>query len=82
MKIAKIEDAKRVLEPIISKTPLVHATKIHDNLWIKAENLQGTGAFKLRGAYYKLSNLNEEEKAKGSLRQVLVIMHKGLHILV
>ena len=65
MKIAKIEDAKRVLEPIISKTPLVHATKIHDNLWIKAENLQGTGAFKLRGAYYKLSNLNEEEKAKG-----------------
>ena len=43
MKIAKIEDAKRVLEPIISKTPLVHATKIHDNLWIKAENLQGTG---------------------------------------
>ena len=51
MKIAKIEDAKRVLEPIISKTPLVHATKIHDNLWIKAENLQGTGAFKLRGAY-------------------------------
>ena len=64
MKIAKIEDAKRVLEPLISKTPLVHATKIHDNLWIKAENLQGTGAFKLRGAYYKLSNLNEEEKAK------------------
>ena len=65
MKISKVEEAKRVLEPIISKTPIVHADKIHDNLWIKAENLQGTGAFKLRGAYYKLSNLTKEEKDKG-----------------
>lgn len=65
MNIAKIIDAKEVLKGIISKTPLVHAGKIHDNLWIKAENLQGTGAFKLRGAYYKLSQLNEEEKKCG-----------------
>ena len=65
MEISKIEDAKRVLEPVISKTPLVHASKIHNNLWIKAENLQGTGAFKLRGAYYKLSNLTQEEREKG-----------------
>lgn len=65
MDITRIEDAKVVLNDITSKTPIVHATKIHDNLWIKAENLQGTGAFKLRGAYYKLSKLSEEEKAKG-----------------
>lgn len=65
MNISKIVDAKEVLKGIISKTPLVHADKIHDNLWIKAENLQGTGAFKLRGAYYKLSQLNEEEKSRG-----------------
>ena len=39
----------------ISKTPIVHAGKIHENLYIKSENLQGTGAFKLRGAYFKLS---------------------------
>lgn len=65
MEFAKIEDAKRVLEDIVSKTPVVHASKIHDNLWIKAESLQGTGAFKLRGAYYKLTQLSEEEKAKG-----------------
>lgn len=65
MDISKIYDARDVVKDVISKTPLVHATKIHDNLWIKAENLQGTGAFKLRGAYNKLSNLTEEEKEKG-----------------
>lgn len=65
MNIAKIYDAKDVIKDVISKTPLVHADKIHENLWIKAENLQGTGAFKLRGAYYKLSCLSEEEKARG-----------------
>lgn len=65
MEFKKIEEANRVLETIVSKTPLVHATKIHKNLWIKAENLQSTGAFKLRGAYYKLSKLTAEEKARG-----------------
>lgn len=65
MKIEQIEKARNVLENVISKTPLVHATKLHNNLWIKAENLQGTGAFKLRGAYYKLSQLSEEERNQG-----------------
>ena len=65
MKLDRIQKAKEVLEPIISKTPIVHAGKIHENLYIKSENLQGTGAFKLRGAYFKLSNLSEEEKKKG-----------------
>lgn len=65
MEFGKILEANTTLQSIISKTPLVHASKIHDNLWIKAENLQGTGAFKLRGAYYKISKLSWEEKAKG-----------------
>lgn len=65
MQISDIYDAKEVLKDVISKTPIVHATKIHENLWIKAENLQGTGAFKLRGAYNKLSNLTPEEREKG-----------------
>lgn len=63
--ISKIVEAKEVLKDVISKTPLVHADKINENLWIKAENLQGTGAFKLRGAYFRLSQLNEEEKSRG-----------------
>ncbi|MFR6489228.1 MAG: threonine ammonia-lyase [Clostridium sp.] len=65
MDISNIYDAKEVVKDVISKTPLVHADKLHENLWIKAENLQGTGAFKLRGAYNKLHSLTQEERAKG-----------------
>lgn len=65
MNFERIEKAKAVLEPVISKTPIVHAGKLHENLYIKAENLQGTGAFKLRGAYFKLANLSEAEKQRG-----------------
>lgn len=65
MNLDQINDARNVLENVISKTPLVHASKLHEHLWIKAENLQGTGAFKLRGAYYKLSRLTEEERRRG-----------------
>lgn len=60
-----IEEAQEILRGIISKTPMVKADKIHPNLWIKAENLQLTGAFKLRGAYFRLSKLNEEERKRG-----------------
>lgn len=65
MDISMIREAREVLRDVIAKTPVVKADKIHDNLWIKAENLQSTGAFKLRGAYYKLSKLNEEERSRG-----------------
>ena len=65
MDISNIYDAKEVLKDVISKTPLVHADKLHENFWIKAENLQGTGAFKLRGAYHKLHSLTQKEREKG-----------------
>lgn len=65
MDINMIEEAQEILRGIISKTPMVKADKIHPNLWIKAENLQLTGAFKLRGAYFRLSKLNEEERKRG-----------------
>ncbi|MEG0265690.1 MAG: threonine ammonia-lyase [Erysipelotrichaceae bacterium] len=65
MELKQIEEAREVLTGVISKTPIVKADKIHRNLYIKAENLQSTGAFKLRGAYYKLSRLNTEQRAKG-----------------
>lgn len=65
MDIDRIEDAKEVLQGVIAKTPLIKADKIHPNLWIKAENLQSTGAFKLRGGYYRLSKLMDEEKKRG-----------------
>lgn len=42
-----------------------NAIKTDCELYLKTENLQKTGSFKLRGAYYKISQLNEEEKRRG-----------------
>lgn len=60
-----IKDAKEVLKKVARSTPVISAPKIGENVSIKAENLQLTGSFKLRGAYYKISSLTSEEKVKG-----------------
>lgn len=63
----KIYHAGYVLESVIRQTDLIHAPKIcpEANVYLKTENLQITGSFKVRGAYYKISQLSEAEKAKG-----------------
>ncbi len=60
-----IQDAQTALRGIARRTPLESAPKIGENLYIKAENLQLTGAFKLRGAYNKIRSLTPGEAAKG-----------------
>ncbi len=60
-----IQDAQVALRGIARRTPLESAPKIAENLYIKAENLQLTGAFKLRGAYNKIRSLTPGEAAKG-----------------
>lgn len=60
-----IEDARRRLEGTIQLTPIVSAKKISPNVFFKAENLQRTGSFKLRGALNKISTLTDEEAARG-----------------
>ncbi len=63
----KIYHASDVLRDVIRQTDLIHAPKIcpEANVYLKTENLQITGSFKVRGAYYKISQLSEEEKQKG-----------------
>ncbi len=63
----KIYHAKYVLKQIIRETDVIHAPKINPEaeIYLKTENLQITGSFKVRGAYYKMSCLSDEEKAKG-----------------
>lgn len=65
--IDKIFQASTVLKDIIRPTPLAKAYGIAPNcsLYLKPENLQNTGSFKLRGSGYKIAMLSEEEKAKG-----------------
>lgn len=59
--------ARFVLNPVIRKTELIHTPRINPDcdVYLKPECLQKTGSFKIRGAYYKISQLTEEEKKKG-----------------
>ena len=63
----KIFQASVVLKDIVRSTPIVSTSGITDNcrLFLKPENLQYTGSFKLRGSGYKIASLSEEEKTKG-----------------
>ena len=61
--------ARSVLSGVILKTNLIYSPALSkatgNHIYIKPENMQVTGAYKIRGAYYKISTLTEEEKARG-----------------
>ncbi len=59
--------ASYVLKNVIRKTDVIYAPKLKlgADIYLKTENLQITGSFKVRGSYYKMSTLTEEEKARG-----------------
>jgi threonine dehydratase len=62
-------NAQKTLEPILRKTELIESTffskEYGNRVFLKPENFQVTGSFKIRGAYYKISKLSEEEKSRG-----------------
>ena len=62
-----LQDARRVLSPVINQTPVLHAPGLVPDcsFYLKADCLQKTGAFKLRGAYYKIATLSDQEKRRG-----------------
>ena len=59
-------EARERLNTVITKTKLIHSSvfsnETGNDVYIKPENLQRTGSFKLRGAYNKIAKLTEEEK--------------------
>ncbi len=59
--------ASNVLREVVRKTDVIYAPKLKPGteLYLKTENLQITGSFKVRGSYYKMSRLSDEEKARG-----------------
>lgn len=67
--LEKFEEATEAVSKVISETKLVyseHFSNITGNkVYFKPENMQYTGAYKVRGAYYKISTLSEEEKSRG-----------------
>ncbi|MEQ2444208.1 threonine ammonia-lyase [Pseudoflavonifractor intestinihominis] len=69
MTLEDFKAARNVLSGVITNTGLVPSTALSkasgNNVYLKPENMQVTGAYKIRGAYFKLSTLSEEEKARG-----------------
>lgn len=65
--IDKIKDAARVLNGNIRETDLIFSPTINpkSKIFLKCENLQVTGSFKIRGAFYKISQLSQSERKKG-----------------
>lgn len=63
----KVYHASYVLKEVVRRTDLIPASHLapHSEIYLKPENLQVTGSFKVRGAYYKMSVLSEEERARG-----------------
>ncbi|MDO4522384.1 MAG: threonine ammonia-lyase [Eubacteriales bacterium] len=63
------EEASEVVKRVTQETKLIYSKYYSDQtgnkVYIKPENMQVTGAYKIRGAYYKISTLTEEERAKG-----------------
>lgn len=68
IELSKIYSAKEKVYDVAIKTPFNHSRFLSNdnfNVWLKCENLQTIGAYKIRGAYNKIANLSEEQRANG-----------------
>ncbi len=69
LSLKDFKDARHVLEPVLRRTKLVRSYPFSqttgNRVYVKPENMQVTGAYKIRGAFYKISTLSQEEKEKG-----------------
>ena len=69
MTLDKFEEASEAVIKVTNRTKLVYSDYFSDitggKVYLKPENMQFTGAYKVRGAYYKISTLSEEERGRG-----------------
>ena len=67
--LEQFKNARSVLQGVLRPTPLIHSPYLSkscgNNVYLKPENMQVTGAYKIRGAYFKISTLTQEEKERG-----------------
>ncbi len=63
------EEASKKVKEVTQETKLIYSpyfsSECGNEVWLKPENMQRTGAYKVRGAYYKISTLTDEERARG-----------------
>ena len=69
MTLEKFEEASELVKKVTNPTKLIYSDYLSEasgaKVYLKPENMQHTGAYKIRGAYYKISTLTEEERKKG-----------------
>jgi threonine dehydratase len=67
--LADVRSARDLLQGVVSPTPVAGSRALSElcggPVWLKCENLQRTGSFKIRGAYTRLARLDEEQRARG-----------------
>lgn len=67
--LEKFEEASEIVKRVTNPTKLIYSEYLSEQVggkvYLKPENMQHTGAYKLRGAYYKISTMTEEERARG-----------------
>ncbi len=67
--LERFEEASELVKKVAFETKLVYSSYLSDitgnRVYLKPENMQMTGAYKLRGAYYKMSTLSDEERSRG-----------------
>lgn len=63
--VAGVREALARVREVVPATPLIPFETERGEVWLKCENLQPVGAFKLRGAYHRLAALDEDERARG-----------------
>lgn len=70
MTLEKFEEASELVKKVTNSTKLVYSDYLSEQsggkVYLKPENMQHTGAYKIRGAYYKISTLSDEERGRGS----------------
>lgn len=69
MTLEKFEEASELVKKVTNPTKLVYSDYLSEQsggkIYLKPENMQHTGAYKIRGAYYKISTLSDEERGRG-----------------
>lgn len=69
LSLEKFEEASEIVKKVTQETKLIYSEyfseRYGNKIYFKPENMQRTGAYKVRGAYYKISTLTDEERAKG-----------------
>ncbi|MCD8078168.1 MAG: pyridoxal-phosphate dependent enzyme, partial [Lachnospiraceae bacterium] len=80
--LEKFEEATEIVQKVTRETKLQYSeyfsAQTGNRVYLKPENMQKTGAYKIRGAYYKISTLSEEERAKGLITASAVNHAQGV----